>query len=61
MVIKIAWCINVYYKYVIYDRYEGRLELTVTGYNADDAYEQLCIAAAENNCQDWEIEEEYET
>jgi hypothetical protein len=51
----------MYIKYVIYDRCEGRLELTVTGYNSDDAYEQLCIAAAENNCQDWEIEEEYET
>lgn len=48
------------YRYVIYDRREGRLTLHVYAYNADDAYDELCIAAAENNCQDWEIEEEYE-
>jgi len=48
------------YTYVIDDIREGRLTLSVTGYNKDDAYEQLSIAAAENNCQDWEIEEEYE-
>ena len=50
----------MYYKYVIKDRYEGYVTFTVTAYNKDDAYEELCIAAAENGCQDWEIEEEYE-
>ena len=48
------------YRYVICDRREGTLELTVTGIDSDDAYEELSIAAAENNCQDWEIEEEHE-
>lgn len=48
------------YKFVIRDRREGKLTFTITEVTYDQAYDELSIAAAENNCQDWEIEEEYE-
>lgn len=48
------------YKFVIIDRCEGKLTFNITGGTYYQVYDELCVAAAENNCQDWEIEEEYE-
>lgn len=50
----------MFYKFVIRDRCEGKLTISITEDSYDKAYDVLCIAASENNCQDWEIEEEYE-